>query len=280
MRFRFPRIADAKDHILTAIFLVLSLALMVGRYQDGINNLRKFSITLFSYLEEPLSNIRIYREALRTNKYLRRQNVMLLDKLSRLRSAEEQNRRLKKLLGLKNELNWDLEPVAIVGKELNGIHNSLTINAGSRKGIKTNMPVINENGLIGKVILTSANYSQVMPFYNTSFRVSARIQDTRAYGIVTWNGESLNELTMNYVPQTIRVDSGQVVETSGYSNQFPQSIPIGRVIRTEPVRGKDTQKIFLEPYVSLYKIAEGFVVKFEPDTSIKRLDQKYQEQFQ
>jgi len=260
--------------------MVLSLALMVGRHQDGINNLRKISITLFSYLEEPLSNIRIYREALRTNKYLRRQNVMLLDKLSRLRSAQEQNRRLKKLLGLTNEQNWDLEPVAIVGKELNGIHNSLTINAGSRKGIKTNMPVINENGLIGKVILTSANYSQVMPFYNTSFRVSARIQETRAYGIVTWNGESLNELTMNYVPQTIRVDSGQVVETSGYSNQFPPSIPIGRVIRTEPVKGKDTQKIFLEPYVSLYEIAEGFVVKFEPDTSIKRLDQNYQEQFQ
>jgi len=280
MRFRFPRIADVKDHILTATFMVLSLALMVGRHQDGINNLRKISITLFSYLEEPLSNIRIYREALRTNKYLRRQNVMLLDKLSRLRSAQEQNRRLKKLLGLTNEQNWDLEPVAIVGKELNGIHNSLTINAGSRKGIKTNMPVINENGLIGKVILTSANYSQVMPFYNTSFRVSARIQETRAYGIVTWNGESLNELTMNYVPQTIRVDSGQVVETSGYSNQFPPSIPIGRVIRTEPVKGKDTQKIFLEPYVSLYEIAEGFVVKFEPDTSIKRLDQNYQEQFQ
>ncbi len=87
MRIKFPSIAEARDHFLTALILVLSLLLLTARHQDGIHKLRKVSITFFSYLEEPLSDFRSFREALKTNQYLRRQNVLLSDKLSRLRSA-------------------------------------------------------------------------------------------------------------------------------------------------------------------------------------------------
>lgn len=280
MRFRFPKITDAKDHILTALLLVLSMALAVGRHQGGINNVRKISVAMFSYLEEPLSNIRVYREALKTNTALRRQNARLLDELSRLRATGLENRRLRSLLDLRDQSQHELYAVTIVGKELTGLHNSLTIDAGSREGIKINMPVISSSGLIGKVILTAPNYSQVMPLYNTMFRVSARIQHSRAYGILSWDGKSLQHLELDYVPQTIPIDSGQVVETSGYSNQFPPGIPIGTVTGTRDLPGKEIQRIFVKPYTSLNQLTEGFVVKFEPDTTIQKLNAQYEEQFQ
>ncbi|HKK45735.1 MAG TPA: hypothetical protein VJ964_09450, partial [Balneolaceae bacterium] len=103
MRIRLPRIADAKDHILTAVLLVIATALMIGRYQGGLNNLRKVSITFFSYLEEPLSNVRVYRQALKTNTYLRKQNILLLDELSRLRAAGQRNKELRKMLQFSRE---------------------------------------------------------------------------------------------------------------------------------------------------------------------------------
>ena len=280
MRFRLPRITDAKDHLITAALLVLSLILMVGRHQGGIDNLRKVSITLFSYLEEPLSNIRVYRQALKTNTYLRKQNILLLDELSRLRAAGQENTELRELLQLQKESELQLYPVHIVGKELNEINNSLTVDAGTRQGIETGMPMVSADGLVGRVIITAQNYSQVMPFYNTLFRASAKLQQSGAYGIVSWNGKSINELVLNFVPQTVAVDSGEVVVTSGYSNQFPPDIPIGSVIRTEPEEGRETQKIFLKPFVNLYTIAEGFVVKFTPDTTIQQLNQEYQQQFE
>lgn len=280
MRFRFPRITDAKDHLLTAGLLVLSLILMVGRHQGGVDNLRKVSITLFSYLEEPLSNIRVYRQALKTNSYLRKQNVLLLDELSRLRSADQQNERLRDLLEFGRETELRLYPVRIVGKELNEINNSLTIDAGSNQDIETGMPIVSADGLIGRIILTAPNYSQVMPFYNTLFRASAKLQESNAYGIVSWEGENIRELVMNFVPQTVSVDNGEIVITSGYSNKFPPNIPIGRVIRTEPEQGKETQKIYLDPFVDLHTIAEGFVVKFSPDTTVQQLNQEYDQLFQ
>ncbi len=279
MRFNFPTISEARDHFLTALILVLSLVLMFARHQEGIQKLRKVSITFFSYLEEPLSDVRTFREALQTNQYLRRQNVLLLDKLSRLRSAERENERLRKLLEYQKTSRYPLEPIQIVGKELTGLHNTITIDAGTADGIKINMPVVNEQGLIGKVVLTSRRYSQVLPLYNTLFKVSARVQTTQAYGIVSWQEKHSTRLVMDYVPQTIEVDSGQVVETSGYSNQFPPNIPIGTVVETHPIQGKEIQKIYIIPFVSLYQVGEGFVVKFTPDTAVANLKDQYREKF-
>lgn len=280
MRFVFPRIADAKDHILTALILVFAIFLMVSRFQGGLNNLRTVSITLFSYLEEPLSSIRVYRQALKTNTELRRQNVLLLDELSRLRSSAQDNKRLRELLNYREQTEYPLESVVFVGKELTGIQNSLTIDAGSNQGVEVGMPVVSADGLVGRVILTTGQYAQVMPFFNSLFKVSARIQGIRAYGVVSWEGKSLSRLIMKYVPQTIPVDSGRVIETSGYSNQFPPGIPIGRVTGTEPETGKETQRIYLKPFVSLHEIAEGFVIKYQPDSSLKRLMEKYNQEFE
>lgn len=265
MRFLFSQTRGIKDHILTSIFIFLGLIMLVSRHDEGLQNIRKVSITVFSYLEEPLSNIRVYRTALNTNRQLHEQNIVLLDELSRLRSAKEQNIELKKLLDFKESSEHEIIPVRIVGKNLTGINNFLTINVGTNDSVAVGMPIVNSSGLIGRVVEVSANYSQVMPFLNPLFRASSRVQKTRAYGVVSWESQKLDELVMNHVPQTIPVENGSIVETSGYSQKFPVNIPIGLVVRTEPDPGLQTQRIYLKPFVSLYEIAEASVIKYTAD---------------
>lgn len=280
MRFRSLNLSDAKDYIVTALILLFALAIMVGRHQGGIDSLRKLSVGTYSLLQEPLANIRIYRQALNTNTYLHRQNILLQDELSRLRSIQQENRELRKLLGYQQSSDFELEPVLIVGKKLSGLNNTLTIDGGTNDQLKYGMPLVTSDGLVGKIVLAGSDYSLVMPYYNSLFRVSARIQENKAHGIVSWPGEQYGELVMDYVPKTIPVDSGFVVETSGSSNHYPAGIPIGRVIRTEPQAGRETQRIYLEPFVMLADIAEGFVVKFQPDSNIVNLENEYNQLFE
>lgn len=280
MRFRSFKLSDAKDYIITALILLFAFAIMIGRHQGGIDTLRKISVTSFSLLEEPLANIRVYRQALNTNTYLQRQNILLQDELSRLRAIEEENKELRALLEYREESNFEMTPVLIVGKQLDGLNNILTVDSGTSHGLKEGMPLVNSNGLIGKIVLTGTYYSQVMPYYNSLFRVSARIQENQANGIVSWNGDIYGELVMDFVPKTIFVDSGYVVETSGSSNQFPAGIPIGRVVRTEPEPGRQTQRIFLKPYVMLADIDQGFIIEFEPDSNVSNLQQEYNQLFE
>lgn len=272
------RLVDAKDYFIAALLLLFAAGLMVSRHDGGLQNARKISVTMLSYLEQPLSNVRNYRQALTTNTYLQRQNILLQDELSRLRSVEQQNIILRDLLDLREESEYPLIPVRIVAKDLTDVNNLLTVNAGTNDGVEVGMPIINSDGLVGQVIITSKNFSQILPYSNSLFRVSARVQGIRAYGIVSWTGRG-NQLQMQYVPQTISVEVGQIVETSGYSNLYPQGIQIGEIVRIEPGEGIETQTIYLRAFADLFTLSEGFIMAFRPDTTIQELQLEQQELF-
>jgi rod shape-determining protein MreC len=280
MPLLFSKIEDAKDHILTGVIMVVAIALMISRHDGGLQNTRILALTTLSYLEQPLSSVRIYRTALQTNRELHRENVLLLDELSRLRSANVEIRQLRSMLDFRDAYQ-DPSPlltVRVVGKNLTGFRNSLTIDRGSDHGVETGMPVVNASGLIGKVLLAGKTYSQVMPVQNMLFRSSANIQGTRAYGIVSWSGTS-NQLVLNYVPKTFAVTAGMVIETSSMSNHFPPHIPIGVVTTTMPEPGRDTQIIFLSPFADLNSLSEAFVIQYRPDEQIETLTSEFEEMF-
>ncbi|TNE72903.1 rod shape-determining protein MreC [bacterium] len=247
---------------------------MVARSMDGIQSIRSVSLVVYSMLEEPLSSIRVYRQALSTNEQLQRKNILLQDEISRLRSVQAENESYRAMLGFRDTTQLPLIPVRIIGKNLTGINNSLTIDAGENSGIKKGMALVTADGLVGRVILTSGSYSEVMPIINSLFRASARVQGSRAYGLVQWDGESLEELQMLYVPKTVQVDSGAVIETSGYSLEFPPFLPIGTVISSQPEAGKETQVLTLRPSVSMYQIAEGFVIASKIDSTLLTLKEQ------
>ncbi len=280
MQFSLRKTDDAQDHVLTVLFLLIAFFLMVFRHDGGLQSVRKVSILAMSYIEQPLSQVRVYRTALQTNEQLGKQNIILQDELSRLRSVRDENLALRQMLGLRDTLDLDLIPVRIIAKNLTGINNSFTINKGTRDGVEPGMPLITPDGLIGQTILATPGHAQVMPFFNPLFRVSARVQGNRAYGIVSWSTDQSNKLTMEYVPQTIDVPVGSVVETSGFSNQFPPGIPIGTVALTKPEEGRDTQQIFVLPFVSLHQTAEAFIVRFEPEPEVEELLLQYESLFQ
>ena len=123
MQFRVFKVENAKDYVITATILVLAIAISISRNNDGLNVIRQASITIVSFLEEPLSNIRVYR-TLKNNKYLQQQNILLQDELSKLRSIEKENFELRKLLNYKNESEFTLIPVWLSPK-INGINNTL-----------------------------------------------------------------------------------------------------------------------------------------------------------
>lgn len=265
------KLNDIKDYIITAIILIFAVALMVNRHDGSLQNIRKISITALSFLEQPLSNFRVYRQAVSTNTYLHRQNILLQDELSRLRSVEQQNLVLRSLLNFREQSDLPHIPVKIVAKNLVSVNSFITIDAGLNDRIEPGMPVINSDGLIGMTILTDNNYAQVLPYRNIGFRVSAIVEGSRAYGIVSWSQTSSRELIMEYVPGTIDITPGQNVLTSGFTNQFPAGIPIGEVTRIQPNPGVDTQTIYLNAFTDLSTASEAFVVVFRPDTTINNL---------
>ena len=257
------------------LVLLFALILVFTRNQDGLNKLRTITVTTASILEEPVSNFRIYRNAIKTNAYLHQQNILLQDELSRLRSIEKENQQLKSLLDLETSSTLPLRITRIVTKQLNTLNNSLSVNVGRKDGIQRGMPLINSDGLIGKVILVANNYSQIMPLSHPLFRVSAQLQEGKANGIITWDISSPSYLIMEFVPKTVPIDTGMVVQTSGLGNEFPAGIPIGEVIDYRSQKGTNTQQLIIKPFNKLSEVSEGFIVLFSSDTNLVQLNNDF-----
>ena len=267
---------DGISHYFHAFLVLLfALILIFTRSQDGLNKLRTITVTTASILEEPVSNFRIYRNAIKTNAYLQQQNILLQDELSRLRSIEKENQQLKSLLDLETSSTLPLRITRIVTKQLNTLNNSLSVNVGRKDGIQRGMPLINSDGLIGKVILVANNYSQIMPLSHPLFRVSAQLQGGKANGIITWDISSPSYLIMEFVPKTVPIDTGMVVQTSGLGNEFPAGIPIGEVIDYRSQKGTNTQQLIIKPFNELSEVSEGFIVLFSSDTNLVQLNNDF-----
>jgi rod shape-determining protein MreC len=226
------------------------------------------------FLQETLGFIPNYFDLRYENRVLRELNLTLSDEVSRLRESRLENIRLRQLLGLKDHARYRYVSANVVGKNLQLLRNTITIDVGGNDGIRPNMPVVTESGLVGKVSVTSSRYSVAQILLNKDIRVSAKLQRNRVDGIVRWEGGG--SLSLQNVAKTLDVAVGDVVITSEYSSIFPPGIKIGIVSATRQVQGSLFRAVEVTPSVDFVRLEEVFVVTFVPDTSRLALEHQFQ----
>ena len=128
------------------------------------------------------------------------------------------------------------------------IQNYLIINKGSNHGVEPDMGVVGNYGIIGIVHTVSENNARVLSLLNNKIRISARIEPGNATGSLVWDGKSIHSATISDIPQHSQVAVGDTAVTSGISQIFPASIPLGVVTSTSI-----TQGTFLEAQIRLFQ---------------------------
>jgi rod shape-determining protein MreC len=108
-------------------------------------------------------------------------------------------------------------------------YNYLTIDKGEEAGVKPNMAVVCDQGIVGVVVATSKHFAVVMPVLNRKFRVSAKFKKNNYYGSFEWSGTNYRTGVLNDIPLHVPIARGDTIVTSGYSNLFPEGLMIGIV---------------------------------------------------
>lgn len=177
-----------------------------------------------------------------------------------------ENERLKEQLAFTTQFEYKSHPAQIIGRDPNNQYSFITINKGSRQGIKKNMPVIAVQngtiGLVGKVLQVGYTTSMVMPIYDYDSNVSARIQNTRDVGLVSGLGWEDSSLFMKYIKKRVLPDLqyGDLVVTSGENENYLKDIPIG-FISTITVQDYDSSlNIELTPVLDFGRLETVIVV--------------------
>ena len=252
--------------LILAVFVLLSVLLIILP-QDFKTDL---SALIFKGTHGPFYSFRNYVKELEgvrdENRELREKIVELSLRNSWLNEERLENQRMRGLLEFRQNLDYRVIPAEVLAAEPNRRYFSIMIDKGSGNGVKRNMPVVNLNGLVGKVVEATTFSAVVQLMIDPNFRASAQDEKTRVLGIIKL--QSGSKLRLDNVPLQEEVNAGDRIITSGLGGIFPSGIKIGVITAVESV--EDSSKldrsfgifkmIEVTPYVDFNRLEELFVL--------------------
>ncbi|MFB2118826.1 rod shape-determining protein MreC [Parapedobacter sp. 2B3] len=145
----------------------------------------------------------------------------------------------------------------------NSIHqknNYITLDKGSKHGIKKGMGVITSNGIVGIVLNVSAHFATVQSLLHSETRVSAALEDSGAFGSLIWGDNYDAQLgVLKDIPNHVKVREGEQVFTSGFS-LFPPGIRVGEVTQTGISGGDSFLDIRVKFSTQFHNLRQVYVV--------------------
>ena len=123
----------------------------------------------------------------------------------------------------------------VINNSINRRHNYITIMKGALDGVKPEMGVVDQNGVVGIVNVVGPHTCRVISLLNPNLRLSCKVQKSEHVGSLVWDGKDSRTARLEELPRHATFAKGDTIVTSGYSSVFPAGVPVGRVI------GADTE---------------------------------------
>lgn len=136
----------------------------------------------------------------------------------------------------------------VIGLDPSPFVRSINIGVGSDRGVLHGMPVVTDEGLVGRVTEITAGASRVQLITDPASAVNVQLQGSRADGLLA--AQPNGELWVELIDQNATVEPGELVLTSGLGGAFPADIPVGHVVS---VRRRDFelfQRAVIQPTVN------------------------------
>ena len=188
----------------------------------------------FTYLKNKLSGNDTFFADMDTlkqeNESLKQKNSELEQSLRELEVIKSENETLKEYLNLKEKYqDYTTIPADVINRDISNYSSTIVINVGSDDGIKEDMTVIADSGLVGHVISVTSNTAKVQTIVDTATAVTSTISTTEDTIIVQGTLDDKTILKATFIPTDAVVLEGDSVETSGIGGIYPKGIHIGTI---------------------------------------------------
>ena len=196
-----------------------SLALLLQNNSYQANKTVKFSMQYTSAIYNYTSSLSDYLALKATNDYLITENA-------KLHALLQNNEHFIDSTLLQNK-NFNYIAAKVIKNSVKKRNNFITLNKGSKNGIKHGMGVITNEGVIGIVHSVSENYALVISLLHNKSATGIFLKKNMHTGILTWEGFDYRTATISDLPIHIPLNIGDTIITNSYSNIYPEGINIG-----------------------------------------------------
>lgn len=196
------------------------------------------------------------------NNRLSYENSRLRSRVRELLSAEAENRRLRRLLGMRDTIHDETLSAVVVGKDTTEYFRvaHLVVDTPNPR-VRVNMPVVSLDGTVGTVERVAGEKVSVQLAVDSGFGVDVIVERTGARGFVRGTGDrSRYAVRVEYVHRTDEVEIGDLLVTSGVGCRFPKNVPVARVKRLQKREFGIYQTVEAEPTVDFSRLSEVLII--------------------
>jgi rod shape-determining protein MreC len=199
----------------------------------------------------------------RDNDRLREENARLREANFQMQAAAAENRWLRRLLELRDQVKGTLLSAQVIGKEISPFFRvwRLRLDRGDRDRVKPGMPVLTADGLVGEVQRTWGRHSDVLLVADKTSAIDVVVQRTGARGMLKGTGSKEHYVCkLEHLSREDDVQVGDLIVTSGLGQRFPASILVGRI---HEVRKKESglyQEAAVVPAVNFSRLEEVLIM--------------------
>ena len=195
------------------------------------------------------------------NKELKEKNSELEQQVRELENIKSENETLKEYLDLTEKYaEYKTVPAYIINKDISNYSKTIVINVGTEDGIKENMTVIADQGLVGHVISVTSDTAKIRTIIDTSSSVSGLLSTTDESIVCKGTLEEESALKAMYIPDNDGVMQGDSVETSGLGGIYPKGIHIGSVKKVVNTKNITDRYAIIETAVDFEKLDTVLVI--------------------
>jgi len=173
---------------------------------------------------------------------------------------------------MQNDSVYRFIPAQIINNSVNRPFNYLTLNKGSRHGIKPDMGIISAKGIVGVVGQVSESYAMGLSVLNQRWSISAKLKKNAYYGSLIWDGTDYQMAGLTEIPLHVDIAVGDTVVTSGYSSIFPEGILVGTINSFSKPEGENYYRIDVKLSVDFKSVSYVEVVEIKSRSELDELD--------
>lgn len=268
-----------RTRLVLSVLLIAALALITIDYREGstgpLRSLGNFGDAVFGPVERLAGDVTRPAAQLASGassgtriSALQRQTGRLRAELSQAQLNASEYAQLKRLLRLTAKGQYRVVPADVIAAAA-GYESTVTIDAGSRDGVKPDETVLNGDGLVGRVVSVSPTTSTVLLATDGSSVVGARLAGSGQIGYVTGMGKGLSgpyTLQLRLFNADVSLRPGQQLVTFGaiHGRPYVPGVPVGTVIRVERASNPLTGTALVRPFVDFTSLGVVGVVVVPP----------------
>jgi len=213
-----------------AIYVILSLVLLFrdNPYQQSVYLTSANSVS--STIYKAFNGITSYFHLKDINESLQERNAALEMELIELRN-QMNDMGLQHPDSLKQPAlqQYTFVMAHVISNSISQPNNYITIDRGFLEGVKPEMGVIDQNGVVGIVNVVGPHAARVISLLNPHMRLSCKLKKNNFFGSLVWDGRNPQYAVLEELPKHVKYNKGDTVVTSGYSAVFPEGIIVGIV---------------------------------------------------